>query len=117
MTSDVQFISAEAVGDYVCAVKCQFINGSDALGCKVHLVSDHPNVETVVESLIRENDSISSSHPIKRELTLPHPVSCYRHVLAFDIENDNNISEFAINGSLSTNAVQCTSISHKSMHA
>ena len=117
MTSDVQVISAEAVGDYVCAVECHFINGSDALGCKIHLVSDHPNVKTVVKSLIRENDSISSSHLIKRELTLPHPVSCYRHVLAFDIENDNNISEFAINGSLSTNAIQCTSIAHKSMRA
>ena len=108
MTSDIQFISAEAVGNYVCAVECHFINGSDALGCKLHLVSDHPTVETVVESLIRENDTISNSHLIKRELTLPHPVSCYRRVLAFDIENDSNISEFAINRNLSSQVdIQC----------
>ena len=89
-------------------MECHFINGSDALGCKVCMVGDHPNVETIVESLIRGNDSISSSHLIKRELTLPHPVSCYHHVLAFDTENDNNISEFAVNGNLTVQVdVQC----------
>ena len=62
-----------------------------------------------MESLfIRENDSISSNHSIRRELTLPHPVSCYHHVLAFDIENDSNISEFAINGNLTIQVdVEC----------
>ena len=42
-TSDVQAVNATVVGESTIDIQCWFIHGSDALGCKVVLVSDCPN--------------------------------------------------------------------------
>ena len=70
-------------------VSCHFINGSDAQGCKVVIVSDHPSVDDITTMLIRSNESdlIASG-----QLTLTYHIDCYHHVLAFDIEANGTIS-------------------------
>ena len=70
-------------------IKCHFINGSDAQGCKVVIVSDHPSVDDITTMLIRNNESdlIASG-----QLTLTYHIDCYHHVLAFDIEANGTIS-------------------------
>ena len=40
VTSDVQAVNATVVGESTIDIQCWFIHGSDALGCKVVLVSD-----------------------------------------------------------------------------
>ena len=75
-------------------IKCHFINGSDAQGCKVVIVSDHPSVDDITTMLIRNNESdlIASG-----QLTLTYHIDCYHHVLAFDIEaNGTTSSSWAI---------------------
>ena len=75
-------------------IKCHFINGSDAQGCKVVIVSDHTSVDDITAMLIRSNESdlIASG-----QLTLTYHIDCYHHVLAFDIEaNGTTSSSWAI---------------------
>ena len=43
-TSDVQAVNASVVSESTIDIQCWFIHGSDALGCKVVLISDCPNV-------------------------------------------------------------------------
>ena len=70
-------------------IDCHFINGSDAQGCKVVIVSDHPSLNNITTMLIRSNESdlIASG-----QLTLTYHIDCYHHVLAFDIEANGTIS-------------------------
>ena len=46
-TSDVQAVNATVVGESSVDIQCWFIHGSDALGCKMVLVSDCPNITDV----------------------------------------------------------------------
>ena len=41
VASDIQAVNATVVGESTIDIQCWFIHGSDALGCKVVLVSDH----------------------------------------------------------------------------
>ena len=79
-------------------IRCWFIHGSDALGYKVVLVSDCPNVSDfkLEASLLRSDTSASG------QLSLTHNISCYHRVLAFDIESDvnNTISSLTIEGTI-----------------
>ena len=59
VTSDVQAVSATVVGESTIDIQCWFIHGSDALGCKVVLVSDCPNVSDVHANLSRSDMSAS----------------------------------------------------------
>ena len=81
------------MGESTIDIQCWFIHGSDALGCKVVLVSDCPNISDVHVNLSRSYMSASG------QLSLTHNISCYQRVFAFDIDVNNTISNLAIEGS------------------
>ena len=88
-----------AIGDYAFDIMCQFINGSDALGCKVVFVSDSPDVENVTTILIR---NLRSEHCAQGRLNLSHPVYCYHQMFSFDIDPNNSTGDLAIEGDFAT---------------
>ena len=81
------------MGESTIDIQCWFIHGSDALGCKVVLVSDCPNISDVHANLSRSNMLASG------QLSLTYNISCYQRVFAFDINVNNTISNLAIEGS------------------
>ena len=96
VTSDVQAISATAVGESTIDIQCWFIHGSDALGCKIVLVSDCPTVDDEHAILLRSDMSAS------KQLSLTHNVLCYCRVFAFDIDVNNTLSNLTIEGTVKT---------------
>ena len=96
VTSDVQAISATAVGESTIDIQCWFIHGSDALGCKIVLVSDYPSVNNEQTMLLRSNTSASG------RFNLTHKVSCYHRVFAFDIDVNNTLSNLTIEENLNS---------------
>ena len=73
-------------------IECYFLNGSDAQGCRVVIVSDHSSVGNITAMLIRHNESDST---VSGRVNLTYHIDCYHHVLAFDIEANGTISSFA----------------------
>ena len=73
-------------------IECYFLNGSDAQGCKVVVVSDHSSVGNITAMLIRHNVSDST---VSGQVNLTYHIDCYHHVLAFDIEANGTISSLA----------------------
>ena len=73
-------------------VECHFINGSDAQGCEVVVVSDHSSVGNITTMLIRHNKSDTT---VSGQVNLTYHIDCYHHVLAFDIEANGTISNLA----------------------
>ena len=78
------------------SIECHFINGSDALGCKVVVVSVHSSVGNITTMLIRHNINESDS-TASGQVSLTYQIDCYHHVLAFDIEANGTISSLASN--------------------
>ena len=76
------------------AVQCLFIHGSDALECKVVLVSKCQNVRDVQVNLSRSDKAASGRH------NLAHTISCYNQVFAFDIDINNTISNLSVEGKI-----------------
>ena len=74
-------------------IQCWFIHGSDALGCKVVLVSDHPGVHNETMNITRNNIMSASG-----TFNSTQPVYCYNRVFAFDIEINNTLSNVVIEG-------------------
>ena len=99
VTSDVQAVNATVVNESTIDIQCWFIHGSDALGCKVVLVSYCPNVSDVHANLSRSDMSVSN------HLILTHNISCYHQLLAFDIDVNNTIGNLTIEGSIKPMAV------------
>ena len=85
VTPDVQSVNAIVVGESTIDIQCLFVHGSDALGCKVVLVSDCPNISDVHANLSRSDMSASG------QLSLVHNISCYHRVYAFGIDVNNTI--------------------------
>ena len=98
-TSDVQAVNATVVRESTIDIQCWFIHGSDALGCKVVLVSDCPNVNDIEANLSRSDISASG------QFSLTHNISCYRWVYAFDIDVNNTISNLTIEGSIMRDSI------------
>ena len=73
-------------------IECHFIHGSDALGCKVVLVSDYQLINDETMNISR-NENIMSA---QRMSSLTELSSCYSRVFAFDIEVNGTISNLAI---------------------
>ena len=101
VTSDVQAISATAVGKSTIDIQCWFIYGSDALGCKIVLISDYPSVDNEHAILLRSNTSASG------QLSLTHNVSCYHQVFAYDVDVNNTLSNLTIEGNIKTMVDTC----------
>ena len=95
VTSDVQAVNATAVGESTMIIQCWFIRGSDALGCKVVLVSDYRGVNNEIMNITRKTNNIMS---VFGTFNLTQPVSCYNRVLPFDIEISNTLSNVTIEG-------------------
>ena len=99
LISDVQSVNATVVSESTIDIQYWFIHGSDALGFKIVLVSDCPNISDVHVNLSR-SDISASGH-----LSLTHNISCYRRVYAFDIDVNNSISNLTIEGSIMRDSV------------
>ena len=95
--SDTQSVSAVALGDHIIDVCCQFVNGSDAQGCKLVFVGGR----TLTNNLTTKLYLGAEHHTIAfGKVYLTYPISCYQHVLAFDIETDNTTSSLAVEGDI-----------------
>ena len=57
-TSDIEHVTAEADDEETLVVECHFINGSDALGCLVVLVSDIKQVKNISETFYRNGSEL-----------------------------------------------------------
>ena len=90
-TTDVQSVRAICLNSSnEFKIKCDYIYGSDALGCMVVLVGKFGNVTA---SLFRES---------RRDVvvSVPSSASCYDNVIAFDIEQDGFVTLLPIPGVL-----------------
>ena len=110
VTSDVQAISATAVGESAIDIQCWFIHGSDALGCKIVLISDCPSVDDEHTNISRSDMSASG------QLNLTHNISCYHRVYAYDIDVNNTLSNLTIEGNVKTVAMEGTGNSGKNYY-
>lgn len=97
VTTDVQLVVAKTTNKYMYMIKCLFINGSDARGCMVVLVSNDSGIGNVSHSFIKNS---TSAQLTQGQLILSQPVSCYHQIFGFDIEVDNTTSDVAIEGNL-----------------
>ena len=88
----VQVVEMNVMG--VVKIQCNFLTGSDSGGCVVMLEGENIDNATIV--LTRENDrqDVVITH------LLSHPLSCYFHVFAFDIESDGSIGVLPVPGML-----------------
>ena len=77
-------------------IQCLFIHGSDALGCKVVLISHCQNVRDVHANLSRSDASAFG------QIILTRSISCYHKVLAFDIDINNSIGNLSIEFKINT---------------
>ena len=85
--SDLQDVTLMAVGESrsIVDIQCLFISGSDAVGCKVVVVSDHQGINNETINLTRNN---TSAHG---QLNLTHKAYCYHRLLAHTITTDHQI--------------------------
>ena len=97
VTSDVQSVIATVVGESTIDIQCLFIHGSDAVGCKVVLVSGHPGVNNETETLLRKNSSAFG------QLNLILKAACYHRVLAYTSDVRYTTNDFYIEETLFSN--------------
>ena len=95
VTTDVQEAVLTEATDYSSTIECHFINGSDARGCKVMIVSEHAAVDNITAMLMKASESDSI---VSELLNLTHAFDCYSNVFAYDIEADYSIGSLAIAG-------------------
>ena len=91
-TSDVQSVNATVIAESTIDIQCHFVFGSDALGCKVVLVSKCSNIGDIHTNVSRSKMYAST------QLTLTDNIFCYHRVFAFDIDVNNTISNLSIEG-------------------
>ena len=92
-TTDVQMVRAVVLSDVTFRVQCDFIPGSDAQGCMIVLVGDYNNVSVTLLMNLTNTEIIN----------VTTSVSCYKRVIAFDIEYDGQVGTLAVPGKLSGN--------------
>ena len=95
-------VNAAASGKSTIDIQCWFIHGSDALGCIVVLVSDHPGVDNETMNMSRNAVLASGT------FNLIEPSSCYTRIFAYDIEADGSLSDLTIEGNVQLNSTQNT---------
>ena len=92
----MQSVSVVFVDKSTVTFQCTFIHGSDALGCKVVLVSDNPEVDNETVNISRNYKSA------QKAVNLTKPYSCYSRMFAFDIEFNGTSGDLTIEGQIST---------------
>ena len=93
-TTDVQAVTvAQIQGANMSTIQCDFITGTDAIGCMVVLTNEG---EETIYNLTRIGNMNCSI------LTLDHPLS-YTGVVGFDIEGDGSVDSLAIPGKFESN--------------
>lgn len=106
VTSDGEAVIAIVMDESTINIQCWFIHGSDALGCKVVLVSDHPSVNNETMNISR-NDMLASG-----TFNFIRPSSCYSRIFASDIEanitDSESLSDLNIEGEFQPNSTQNT---------
>ena len=92
-TSDVQEVNVTPIeGANAYIILCQFLRGSNALGCMVVLTGFMPYHVNLSRN--------ASTNSATTTVTLEHPPSCYTGVEAFDIESDGSVGSLAVKGQL-----------------
>ena len=114
-TTDVQNVTVyEVEGSNSVTVHCNFISGSDALGCVVILVGEVTNTTVMVDREDNTGVGVASTEQ------LPLPLGCYRDVMAFDVEADGSNGTFPVPGALPSLPLpldQCSTTSDESKPA
>ena len=87
------------MGESTIDIQCLFIHGSDAVGCKVVLVSDRPGVNNETGTLIRRSKSESASGYFETM----QEIGCYQRVIAYVIDMNYNTNTFPIKEKLHSN--------------
>ena len=83
-------------------VHCDFISGSDAKGCMVVLVGEEAN-ETM--TFMKDRNVTTQTNDVQ----VSNPLSCYHHVVAFDVEFDGTVGDLPIPGNLERSTqTQCS---------
>ena len=85
-------VSEEGGGDSV-MVRCDFIPGTDALGCMVILVGEVTNTTVIVDRDDTTGVGVASTD-------LPLPLGCYGDVMVFDLEADGSNGTLPVPGAL-----------------
>ena len=80
----------ETLNAFVIIIHCDFITGSNAQGCMVVFVGEFDNITANLRYLEPKNHC--------QVLTIPHPLSCYNEIFAFDIESDGSVGTLAVPG-------------------
>ena len=83
------------MGESTIDIQCLFIHGSDAVGCKVVLVSECLKIDDQLTTVLRKN---ASSFSAEQSLKLMHNISCFQRVFAVDIDVNDTISNLTIEG-------------------
>ena len=104
-TSDVQAVTAIVVGESTVDIQCLFTEGSDAIGCKVTLVSECTGVDYHHHTnILRANTTAFG----QLQLSLTYSSPCYHKVFAYDIEADNTTSTLAVKGIIMKRLIENT---------
>ena len=90
VTTDVQSVTVSRLERDTYSIQCNYITGSDAIGCVYTLVSNKKEVSDLSGTLKRT--SLGGM-----VVEIPN-VGCYREVLAYDLERDNTTGTLPIRG-------------------
>ena len=86
-------VGAVVLNDVTFRVQCDFIPGSDAQGCMIVLVGEYNNVSV----------TLFMNQTYSEIINITNSVSCYKRVVAFDVEHNGQIGTLAVPGKLSGN--------------
>lgn len=95
-TSDLKKISVVARENLTLTVECQFINGTDALGCVVVLFDSEMKLQNISSTFFRKDSELA----LQGQLDVSEDVFCYDRVIGFDLESDNTTNNLALPGNL-----------------
>ena len=106
-TSDVQGVCAVEDGQEGLALSCWFAEGSDAVGCRVSLVTDDMDAgPTITANYLREPSTATQATGIM-DISTGLLDNGYPFLYAQDIESDGSIGALRIAGNLSTRDTFC----------
>ena len=93
------------MGESTIDIQCLFIHGSDAVGCKVVLVSDDPGVNNETATFLKKNTSAFGQFNLTLKAAWYHRVLAYTFKVNYTT-NNFNIEEVLVNNYSVTN-IEC----------